>query len=625
MPTISKFAAVLLIALPIFVSAQTVEELQAQAQALLLKVQQLQQQLGSGGTYQFQQYSNPFPPSISQFRLGYQAKLPGPGIYTGLSGNELYEYVISGETVANWTKLVTVKIFSESSSADAKKVYDALGDSLSAFDSSRTVIVNRTYQASSLIGAQSDIYVVLFYMPVPGTNIVEFNLQKYYVKNGKVYEDIYAERRNQSEVNAVQTEWTAAMDRFVATIFPDPNAVPVTSNVPSGSAPYIDSSACPLIGRILSLGSTGDDVTRLQQFLARDASVYPERLVTGYYGALTEAAVRRWQVKFNIVSSGNPQTTGYGQVGPRTAAAMSLQCSTSGGGGGAAPAVGGFIRVTPIAGNAPLSVSVEATVNTVNSCAGVTYTIEYGDNTAPSQIIVPAGRCTQLVQTLGHTYQYGNTYQLTLAAGAHRTFATVTVYGAGPTTPTPGTIADSVSANPTTGQAPLTVTFTGFINGSRSCGSGTYTADFGDGQTLTIPYPDGCQAQSLSVTHQYTAGGTFNARLFRGSQTTGTPAAAVSITVTGAPVNLGPFVVTPGINNNPLSVEVEFDIATPCSMYDVNWGDGTAHVTQSQGSNCAQVVTTKTFGHTYSGTGSYTITVTRGTRTDTAAITIASF
>src|SRR3990167_1812133 len=79
--------------------------------------------------------------------------------------------------------------------------------------------------------------------------------------------------------------------------------------VPVPGAPVIDSSACPLIGRILYIGSTGDDVTRLQQFLARDASIYPERLVSGYYGPLTEAAVKRWQVKYNIVSSGTAGKT----------------------------------------------------------------------------------------------------------------------------------------------------------------------------------------------------------------------------------------------------------------------------------------------------------------------------
>ena len=158
--------------------------------------------------------------------------------------------------------------------------------------------------------------------------------------------------------------------------------------------------------KALKRGSTGEDVRRLQQFLATDPNIYPEAQITGYYGALTEAAVKRWQVKFNIVSSGTPETTGYGVVGPRTAAAIALQCTGTSPSGGTpgTPSVGGFIQVTPIAGNAPLSVAVQATVNTVNSCNGAVYTLDYGDGTVPSQIAVPAGNCQQMTQTLGHSY-----------------------------------------------------------------------------------------------------------------------------------------------------------------------------------------------------------------------------
>src|SRR3989344_7756184 len=52
---------------------------------------------------------------------------------------------------------------------------------------------------------------------------------------------------------------------------------------------------CPNLGRSLRRGISGDDVLRLQQFLARDPSVYPEAITSGYYGALTERAVQRWQ------------------------------------------------------------------------------------------------------------------------------------------------------------------------------------------------------------------------------------------------------------------------------------------------------------------------------------------
>ena len=387
----------------------------------------------------------------------------------------------------------------------------------------------------------------------------------------------------------------------------------------------VPSATCPLIGRVLRKGDSGDDVTRLQQFLAQDPLVYPERLVTGYYGPLTEAAVRRWQVQFNIVSSGSPETTGYGQVGPRTAATMAQQCALTGGSTGGS--VGGFIKVTPISGNAPLEVSVEATVNTVNSCTGALYTVDWGDGTAPSQISAPAGNCQQLVQTLRHTYQNGGTYQVVLSAGAHRTSATVIVFGSVQPPTTPVSSVDSISASPTTGAAPLSVTFSGIVNGSRSCGGGVYTLDFGDNQNAIIPYPaDACQALSYTVVHQYSSGGNFTARLLRGSLSSGALAASASVNVSGNTPDIGPFTVTPGIGGNVLSVEVAFDIATPCSAYDLNWGDGSAHVVQTQGyGSCAQVITTKKFTHTYTQTGPLTITLIRGQRTDTAAITISSY
>lgn len=52
--------------------------------------------------------------------------------------------------------------------------------------------------------------------------------------------------------------------------------------------------------RTLSLGVSGDDITELQQLLAEDPDLYPEGLVTGYFGPLTERAVRRFQERFGI-------------------------------------------------------------------------------------------------------------------------------------------------------------------------------------------------------------------------------------------------------------------------------------------------------------------------------------
>ncbi len=86
-------------------------------------------------------------------------------------------------------------------------------------------------------------------------------------------------------------------------------------------APTITSAA---ISSSLDLGARGPQVTELQTYLATNASIYPEGLVTGYFGPLTQAAVQRFQAAQNIVSSGSPSTTGYGRVGPMTIARLAV-------------------------------------------------------------------------------------------------------------------------------------------------------------------------------------------------------------------------------------------------------------------------------------------------------------
>lgn len=63
----------------------------------------------------------------------------------------------------------------------------------------------------------------------------------------------------------------------------------------------------------------GADVTALQQFLAKDSSIYPEAITTGYYGALTAKAVGKFQEKYGIAKSGD---SGYGYVWPATRAKL---------------------------------------------------------------------------------------------------------------------------------------------------------------------------------------------------------------------------------------------------------------------------------------------------------------
>jgi len=55
--------------------------------------------------------------------------------------------------------------------------------------------------------------------------------------------------------------------------------------------------------RDLSIGSRGDDVTRLQTFLSKNTQFYPEGLVTGYYGEMTNRAISRLKNEYQIIES----------------------------------------------------------------------------------------------------------------------------------------------------------------------------------------------------------------------------------------------------------------------------------------------------------------------------------
>lgn len=95
-----------------------------------------------------------------------------------------------------------------------------------------------------------------------------------------------------------------------------------SSGSSEGSGQTSTGSGCSVLSATLRLGSTDQttegEVSRLQAFLGKDKSIYPEDAVTGYFGSSTLAAVQRWQAAQGIVSSGTPESTGYGNVGPLT-------------------------------------------------------------------------------------------------------------------------------------------------------------------------------------------------------------------------------------------------------------------------------------------------------------------
>ncbi len=72
---------------------------------------------------------------------------------------------------------------------------------------------------------------------------------------------------------------------------------PTTSNTPL--TPVLKFS------RPLAAGSRGMDVSFIQSKLAQDKTIYPEGKITGFYGALTAAAVLRFQTRYGILTAAN--------------------------------------------------------------------------------------------------------------------------------------------------------------------------------------------------------------------------------------------------------------------------------------------------------------------------------
>ncbi|MFZ2556245.1 MAG: peptidoglycan-binding protein [Minisyncoccia bacterium] len=117
------------------------------------------------------------------------------------------------------------------------------------------------------------------------------------------------------------------------------------------------------INRSLDVGSTGADVSELQAFLAKDATLYPQGLVTGYYGFLTKAAISNFQSRNGIDA--------VGRVGPITRAALNAQMA-----GGMSGGSGGDNSAPIIMGAAAVNVGMTSASiiwNTNESARGIVY------------------------------------------------------------------------------------------------------------------------------------------------------------------------------------------------------------------------------------------------------------
>ncbi|QQG46251.1 MAG: peptidoglycan-binding protein [Candidatus Niyogibacteria bacterium] len=125
--------------------------------------------------------------------------------------------------------------------------------------------------------------------------------------------------------------------------------LPVVPAVPSPVAAAVS----PVFNRALTIGSKGEDVKRIQQLLNSD----PDTMIassgvgsagneTEYFGSLSEKAVQKFQVKYDVAKAGD---AGYGFVGPKTRAKLAEVFGES----AAVPAAPAAPAVTPEVTPAP--------------------------------------------------------------------------------------------------------------------------------------------------------------------------------------------------------------------------------------------------------------------------------
>ncbi|KKW22955.1 MAG: Peptidoglycan-binding domain 1 protein [Candidatus Kaiserbacteria bacterium GW2011_GWA2_52_12] len=350
------------------------------------------------------------------------------------------------------------------------------------------------------------------------------------------------------------------------------------------------SRICPILNRTLARGASGSDVTSLQAYLGVSQ--------TGYFGPLTEQAVQQLQVQEGVVSSGSAATTGYGSVGARTRAVFARRCGTV---------------VSPPQPQPPIACTA------VYPICGVGYHVGgYCNNQclpdttsagAPTISGLDAPTSLNVGQTGTWTSEagtYSPTFTVSNAAGSARTSATVVIQGVKTCNPVPiidcapgytytGESYDSArckvagkcvpnpsqsfSASPTSGVAPLTVSF----SATGSAETVRYV-DFGDGTMSSLQYQcvgggygnAGCSL--IASPHTYASAGTYIAKLqkpapscqtctdLEGRETIGT----VTITVTGAQT----ATLSASPTSGPAPLAVIFKTSVTSGIID--FGEGTS-------------------------------------------------
>ena len=223
----------------------------------------------------------------------------------------------------------------------------------------------------------------------------------------------------------------------------------------------------------------------------------------------------------------------------------------------------------PTSGSAPLTVQFSDT----STGSPTNWDWNFGDGS-------PDGTA----QNPSHTYNSAGTFTATLTVtGNGQTSSasqTITVTNA------PASVTANFSANPTSGNAPLTVQFTDQSSGSIT----SRDWDFGDGTA---------HSSALNSSHTYNNAGDYTVTLMvSGSGGSNSKSLTIQVTTAPPPPPTANFGANPTSGNAPLTVQFSDQSSGSITSRDWNFGDGSAHSSALNPS------------HTYNSAGSYTVTLT---------------
>jgi PKD repeat protein len=200
---------------------------------------------------------------------------------------------------------------------------------------------------------------------------------------------------------------------------------------------------------------------------------------------------------------------------------------------------------SPTTGNAPLTVSF--TGSATGGTPPYSYSWNFGDG------------ATSTAQNPSHTYNNAGTYKATLTvtdsaspANTATASTTVTVNAVG------NPLTATASADPTSGQTPLTVAFSGIGTGGTPPYS--YSWNFGDGATSTAQNPS----------HTYNNAGTYTATLTVTDSASPADTASSTVTITASPIaGTAPGAPT-GLTAAPGNGKISLSWQAPSSNGGVN-------------------------------------------------------